>query len=295
MKFQTALFSSALVLAGALGAASAMAKSPYASWQASDDDVRIEDSFNRSRTDTDVDVDVRKSEDNSKRFAYERTSDDDSHWSQDITKSFTSSYESSDDDTTITKSSDDDITRISEDNDWTKTVSEDNDYTKTVSEDNDWTNTESTDLDFDLQVATPTMTSTKYQAQDAGHEADASVFGAASGHSVGAHGGTNLVSAGNEETTFNGPALINENNNNFNPQSNSLAVYGSVGPGAYLGLSNDAEIVNGDKGARGNFAPIGNVSAGASGNVGQQSGSVIDQQGDSSNGIREDMSSYIGR
>jgi len=286
MKFHTALFSSALVLAGALGAGSALAESPYASWQASDDDVRIADSFNRSRTDTDVDVDLQRSEDNSKRFAYERTSDDDSHWSQEISKSFTSSYESSDDD----------VTKISEDNDWTQTVSEDNDWTQTVSEDNDWTNTESTDLDFDLQLATPTMTSTKYQDQEAGHEAGASVYGAASGHTVGVEGGTNLVSAGNEETTFYGPALINENNNNFTPQSNDMLIGGDVGPGAYLGQSNAAEIVNGDKGDRGLFgSPIGNTSAQVGGNVGQQSGSVIDQQGDSSNGIREDMSSYIGR
>ena len=130
------------------------------------------------------------------------------------------------------------------------------------------------------------MTSHKYQDQDAGHQADTQVYGAASGHSVGVEGGTNLVSAGNDETVYYGPALVNTNTNQL-PQNN-LFIQGS-NTGAPISQANT--FAGRDMGPKGVFAPIGNTSAQVGGNVGNQSGASVDQSGDSANSIADPMSS----
>jgi hypothetical protein len=262
-------FTSSLILAGILAAGNASADYPYASWSQSDDDaVTIADSFNKETS-----VSKWSSEDNdvtvSKDFDYTYSS------SEDNDKTITET-------TTKTHSEDNDVA-ISKDWDYTSIykTSEDNDVTTTVTEDNDV----HTDLDF--QVATPTMSSYKYQDQDAGHQADTSVLGVASGHSVGVEGGTNLVSAGNDETVYYGPALVNTNTNQL-PQNN-LFISGSNG----APISQANTFAGRDMGPKGVFAPIGNTSAAVSGNVGNQSGASVEQGGDSSNAIADPMSSFI--
>ncbi|MCB1685692.1 MAG: hypothetical protein R3E82_13785 [Pseudomonadales bacterium] len=250
-------FTLSLVLAGIVAAGSAAAATPYASWQsvASDDDsLSIADSFNRE---------------SSYRSSWESTS-----------------THVEDNDTTV--SSDDDVS-IREDFDYTSIyrTSEDNDVTTTVTEDNDSSWEQTTELDF--QIATPTLTSHKYQDQDAGHQADTAVYGSASGHSVGVEGGTNLVSAGNDETVYYGPALVNTNVNQL-PQNN-LFIQGSNG----APISQANTFAGRDMGPKGVFAPIGNTSASVLGNVGNQSGASVDQSGDSANSIADPMSSVIGR
>lgn len=259
-------FASGLVLAGILVAGNASAGYPYASWSQSDDDtIKIADSFNKETS-----VSQWSSEDNDVT----------------ISKKFDYSYASSEDnDTSITKThtEDNDVT-ISKDWDYTSVykTSEDNDVTTTVTEDNDVY----TDLDF--QVATPTMSSYKFQDQDAGHQADTSVYGVAKGHSVGVEGGTNLVSAGNDETVYYGPALVNTNINQL-PQNN-LFISGSNG----APISQANTFAGRDMGPKGIFnSPIGNTSAQVGGNVGNQSGASVDQAGDSSNSIADPMSSFI--
>jgi hypothetical protein len=133
------------------------------------------------------------------------------------------------------------------------------------------------------------MTSYKYQDQDAGHQADTAVYGSASGHSVGVEGGTNLVSAGNDETVYYGPALVNTNINQL-PQNN-LFISGSNG----APISQANTFAGRDMGPKGVFAPIGNTSAQVGGNVGNQSGASVDQSGDSANSIADPMSSVIRR
>ena len=254
-------FKLSLIFAGVLAASSAAA-GPYDSWHSAvsdDDQLSISDSFNRESS-----VSSRYSEDNDS-------------WRTDT--------RSEDNDYTSTVSQ-----RHSEDNDFWSRHSEDNDYTSSYSEDNDVTTTEDNDVttDLDFQIATPTMTSHKFQDQDAGHQADTQVYGAASGHSVGVEGGTNLVSAGNEETVYYGPALVNTNTNQL-PQNN-LFIQGSNS--APIGQSNTfAGRDMGDKGIFG--SPIGNTSVGVSGSVGNQSGAAVDQSGDSANSIADPMSSVI--
>ena len=214
------------------------------------------------------------------------SSDDDS---LDISESFNretsvSSTHSEDNDSWKTSSR-------SEDNDYTSSyqTSEDNDVTTTITEDNDVTKSWQQSTDVDLQIATPTMTSYKFQDQDAGHQADTSVYGTASGHSVGVEGGTNLVSAGNDETVYYGPALVNTNTNQL-PQNN-LFISGSNG----APISQANTFAGRDMGPKGVFAPIGNTSAQVGGNVGNQSGASVDQSGDSANSIADPMSSVIRR
>lgn len=268
-------FQLTLVLAGVIAASSAAA-GPYDSWSSSvsdDDIVRIADSFNSESS-----VSSSYSEDND---------------------SFRSDSRSEDNDYTSTVSEDNDVT-TTEDNDYTSTVtqshsedndfwsrhSEDNDYTHT--EDNDVTTTEDNDVALDFLLATPTMTSHKFQDQDAGHQADTQVYGAASGHSVGVEGGTNLVSAGNEETVYYGPALVNENINQL-PQNNVFIQGHSTAP-----ISQANTFAGGDMGPKGIFgSPIGNTSAQVGGSVGNQSGATVDQAGDAANSIADPMSSVI--
>ena len=250
------VFASSVVLAGILAAGSAAAD-PYASWRkpSSDDDtVSIADSFNREST-----------------------------------SSYSSKY-SEDNDTTITKSrSEDNDVSIQKDYDYTSIykTSEDNDVTTTVTEDNDITKSWQQSTDVDFQIATPTMSSYKYQDQDAGHQADTSVYGTARGHSVGVEGSTNFVSAGNDETVYYGPALVNTNTNQL-PQNN-LFISGSNG----APISQENTFAGRDLGPKGVFAPIGNTSAFVSGDVSNRSGAVVDQSGDSSNSIADPMSSVI--
>ena len=250
---------STLVLAGAL-AAGAVSADPYASWRSSDDDqVIVRDSFNRE-------------------------------------SSFESSYDSThseDNDETVTKThSEDNDVAISKDFDYTSIyrTSEDNDVTTTITEDNDVTKSwqESTDIDF--QIATPTMSSYKFQDQDAGHQSDTSVLGIASGHSVGVEGGTNFVSAGNDETVYYGPALVNTNVNQL-PQNN-LFISGS-NVGSPISMANT--LAGRDMGPKGVFAPIGNTSAAVQGDVGNQAGASTDQSGDSANKIADPFSSGISK
>ncbi len=260
-------FKLTLVLAGVIAASSAAA-GPYDSWYSavSDDDaISIADSFNSESS-----VSSSYSEDND---------------------SFRSDTRSEDNDYTSTVSEDNDYTSTvtqshSEDNDFWSRHSEDNDYTHT--EDNDVTTTEDNDVALDFLLATPTMTSHKFQDQDAGHQADTQVYGAASGHSVGVEGGTNLVSAGNEETVYYGPALVNTNTNQL-PQNNVFIQGHSTAP-----ISQANTFAGGDMGPKGIFgSPIGNTTAGVSGSVGNQSGASVDQSGDSANSIADPMSSVI--
>ncbi|MHA1569810.1 MAG: hypothetical protein ACTSXZ_10090 [Alphaproteobacteria bacterium] len=272
-----------LILAGVVAAGSAAAD-PYGSWRtySSDDDrLSISDSFNRETS-----VSKTYSEDND-IWSSKSSSED-----NDVSVSKT---HSEDNDVDIRKSHSEDNdywSRHSEDNDIAirKSHSEDNDVTTTITEDNDITKSwqQSTDLDF--QIATPTMTSYKYQDQDAGHQADTQVYGSASGHSVGVEGGTNLVSAGNDETVYYGPALVNTNTNQL-PQNN-LFIQGS-NTGAPISQANT--FAGRDMGPKGVFAPIGNTSAQVGGNVGNQSGASVDQSGDSANSIADPMSSVIRR
>lgn len=253
-----AVFASSVVLAGILAASSAAAD-PYASWRkpSSDDDtVSIADSFNREST-----------------------------------SSYSSVY-SEDNDTTITKThSEDNDVSIHKDYDYTSIykTSEDNDVTTTITEDNDITKSWQQSTDVDFQIATPTLSSYKYQDQDAGHQADTSVYGTSRGHSVGVEGGTNFVSAGNDETVYYGPALVNTNINQL-PQNN-LFISGSNG----APIRQDNTFAGRDMGPKGVFAPIGNTSAFVSGDVSNRSGASVGQSGDSSNSIADPMSSVIRR
>lgn len=265
-----AVFASSVVLAGILAAGSAAAD-PYASWRkpSSDDDtVSIADSFNR-----------------------ESTSSYSSVYSEDNDSSYSSSVQE-DNDTTITKyrSEDNDVS-IHKDYDYTSIykTSEDNDVTTTITEDNDITKSWQQSTDVDFQIATPTLSSFKYQDQDAGHQADTSVYGTARGHSVGVKGGTNLVSAGNDETVYYGPALVNTNINQL-PQNNLFISGSNSAP-----IRQDNTFAGRDMGPKGVFAPIGNTSAFVSGDVGNRSGASVGQSGDSSNSIADPMSSVIRR
>jgi hypothetical protein len=282
-------FASSLILAGILAAGNASADYPYASWSQSDDDiVKIADSFNRetsvsksSSEDNDISVSKSSSEDNDVSVSKSVSEDNDTS----ISKQFDYAWSNSEDnDKTITKThTEDNDVAIRKDWDYTSIykTSEDNDTTTTVTEDND------THTDLDFQIATPTMSSYKYQDQDAGHQADTSVLGVATGHSVGVEGGTNLVSAGNDETVYYGPALVNTNTNQL-PQNN-LFISGNNG----APISQDNTFAGRDLGPKGVFAPIGNTSAMVGGNVGNQSGASVEQGGDSSNSIADPMSSFI--
>lgn len=175
----------------------------------------------------------------------------------------------------------------SEDND--VSISKEYSSVYTSSEDNDVTKSWYQTTDVDSQFATPTLTSHKFQKQDAGHQADTSVYGTASGHSVAVEGGTNFVSAGNDETRYYGPALVNTNTNQL-PQNN-LFISGSNG----APIRQDNTFAGRDMGPKGVFAPIGNTSAQVGGNVGNQSGASVGQSGDSANSIADPMSSTISR
>lgn len=252
-------FASSLVLAGVMLAGGAQADSPYAAWQQSDDDiVKVDDSFNRdyrSSVDTDVSLTRQHSEDNDIAVRKSHSEDNDVAISKDF--DYTSIY------------------KTSEDNDV--------DVRKSHSEDNDTT------TDIDLQFATPTLTAYKFQDQDAGHQADTQVYGAAQGHSVGVEGGTTVVSAGNDETVYYGPALVNTNVNQL-PQNN-LFIQGSNG----APISQANTFAGRDMGPKGVFAPVGNTSVGVSGNVGNQSGASVDQSGNAANSVADPMSSTISR
>ncbi|NKB98992.1 MAG: hypothetical protein GKR90_10950 [Pseudomonadales bacterium] len=264
------VFAPSLILAGLVLAGTAQAN-PYGHWQSSvsdDDTIKIADSFNRTASssyseDNDIAVDVTKrhSEDND----------------------VTSSYRSSEDNDVSTRY------RSSEDNDVASyyTHSEDSD----VSEDNDYTHTEDNDtaIDLDFQIATPTLTSTKYQSQDAGHEADTTVLGSARGHEVGVRGGPTVVSAGNDEQTFYGPAMINNNTNQL-PQNNVFVQGSNMAP-----ISQANTFAGRDMGPKGVFAPVGNTSAAVYGNVGQSSGARVGQSGGSANSIADSMSGAVSK
>lgn len=295
-------FASSLILAGILAAGHAAAEyNPYASWSQSDDDVtKIADSFNKTKTTTvsksssedndtsiskDLDYSYSSSEDNDKTITKTHSEDNDQDNDVSISKQFDYAWSNSEDnDKTITKThSEDNDVDIRKDWDYTSVykTSEDNDVTTTVTEDNDV----HTDLDF--QIATPTMSSYKYQDQDAGHQADTSVLGVATGHSVGVEGSSNLVSAGNEDTVYYGPALVNTNTNQL-PQNN-LMIGGSNG----APISQANTFAGRDMGPKGFFGTVGETNVGVSGSVGNQSGASVDQAGDASNSIADPMSSFI--
>ncbi len=260
-KFAPTLIVAGLFAAGGVHAA----EGPYASWDASrTTDVVIEDSFNRSTSseytsqyseDNDVAVDVRTSEDN----------DVTSHYSED--NDVSSWYSSEDNDSSSWYSH-------TEDND---THTEDNDYTST------W------EQDVDFQIATPTLTQHKYQDQRAGHQAGQTVVGAARGHEVGVAGGPTVVSAGNDEQVFYGPAMVNNNTNQL-PQNN-LFVQGSNG----APISQSNTFAGRDMGPKGVFAPVGNTSATVFGDTLQSSAGQLGQSGDSSNSIADQMNSGISK
>lgn len=259
-----------LILAGLVLAGTAQAN-PYGHWQSSvsdDDVVRVADSFNSTAkssvsedNDITVGIDKRHTEDNDITSSYRSSEDNDvSSWYRSSEDNDISSYYSH-----------------AEDND----VSEDNDYTHT--EDND------TDVDVDFQIATPTLTSYKYQSQDAGHEADTTVLGSARGHEVGVRGGPTVVSAGNDEQTFFGPAMINNNTNQL-PQNNLFVQGHNMAP-----ISQSNTFAGRDMGNKGVFAPIGNTSAAVVGNVGQTSGAQVGQSGSSANSIADQMRGSVSK
>ena len=281
-------FAPTLIVAGMFAVSSVSAVAgPYDRWDASRvTDIEIADSFNRSTSseytsqyseDNDVAVDVRTSEDN----------DVTSHYSED--NDVSSSYRSSEDNDVSSwyASSEDNDTSSwyahSEDNDYAH--SEDNDTT--ITEDNDITRT--WDLDSDFQIATPTLTQHKYQDQQAGHQAGQTVVGAARGHEVDVAGGPTVVSAGNDEQTFFGPAMVNNNTNQL-PQNN-LFVQGSNG----APISQSNTFAGRDMGPKGVFAPVGNTSATVFGDTLQSSQGQLGQSGDSSNSIADQMNSGITR
>jgi len=243
---------STLILAG-LFAAGTAAAAPYSSWSsARSTEVAIEDSFNRTASSSyseDNDVDV------------DVHTQEDNDYSSVYTTSEENDYSS--------------VYRTSEDND----VHQDNDITKS------WQ--QSTDVDF--QIVTPTLTGYKYQDQQAGHQADQSVLGAARGHTVGVTGGPTVVSAGNDEQTFFGPAMVNNNTNQL-PQNNTF-VQGSN----YAPISSSNTFAGRDMGPKGVFAPIGNTSATVFGDTMQSSGASLDQSGDSSNSIADQMNSGVSK
>lgn len=249
-----------LLLAGLLTSGAAAAETPYAAWSGnSDDDV----------TTVDINDSFKKGSDN--RLTQS--------WKKDIDKTTVSDHrEDNDIDLDYTSQ-----WRHSEDNDITRTVtkSQDNDTTTTTTEDND--------VDVDFQIATPTIKTEKWQAQDVGHEGSSAAYGLARGHDTAVAGSTNQVSAGNDETYFMGPAMVNTNVNQV--PVNHVMVGGSNS--APIGLSN--VMAGRDMGDKGVFAPIGNTSVGVSGNVGQQSGSAVDQRGAADASIADPISSDISR
>lgn len=255
-----------LILAG-LFAAGTVAADPYSSWSsARSTEVAIEDSFNRTSSssyseDNDVDVDVRKHEDNDYSSVY-RTSEDNDYSS---------------------------VYRSSEDND----VHEDNDYTHTedndVTQDNDITKSWQQSTDVDFQIATPTLTGYKTQDQQAGHQADQSVLGAARGHTVGVTGGPTIVSAGNDEQNFFGPAMVNTNINQL-PQNNTFVQGSNHAP-----ITSSNTFAGRDMGPKGVFAPVGNTSATVFGDTSQRSGASLGQSGDASNSIADQMNSGVSK
>ena len=190
---------------------------------------------------------------------------------------------------TYQKTEDNDVSsyyRTSEDNDITSSYkhSEDNDITASYkhSEDNDVTSS----WKYDSEVVSPTLTSLKKQDQEAGHKAATQVAGSATGHTQAVKGGPVIVSVGAEDTYNAGPVITN--NNNFAP--NMATIYGNNGGP----IMQSGSFVGGDVKdyTLGNF---GNTSAVAAGNVGNQSSALTHQEGDSANGIDDDMVSHVQR
>lgn len=256
LKLQT---SASLLLAGLLTSGVAAAEYPYSAWQsASDDDteIKVSDSFNR-QTDTRLNKTISQDNDYTLRKSHKEDND-------------------------ITLSSDDDYSDSSTTtHTWTNT--EDNDVTKS------WQKSEDNDIAVDFQIAKSAQTSDKFQHQDAGHKGSNKVVGLAKGHEVYTQGGDTQVSAGNDETYFMGPAMVNNNVNQV--PVNHVNVSGSNS--APIGLSN--VMAGRDMGDKGVFAPIGNTSVGVTGNVGNQSGASLDQRGAASNSVADPISSTIRR
>ncbi len=250
-------FAPTLIVAGLFAAGAVHADSPYASWDASrTTDVVIEDSFNRS---TSSEYTSQYSEDNDVAVDVRTSEDNDvSSW-----------YSSEDNDSSSWYSHVEDNDTHTEDND----ITEDNDYTSTI----------------DFQIATPTLTQHKYQDQQAGHQAGQTVVGAARGHEVGVSGGPTVVSAGNDEQVFYGPAMVNNNTNQL-PQNN-LFVQGSNG----APISQSNTFAGRDMGPKGVFAPVGNTSATVFGDTLQSSAGQLGQSGDSSNSIADQMNSGVSK
>ena len=192
-------------------------------------------------------------------------------------------WQSSDDDTVTIEDSFNRETTVSKT--WSQDV--DVDVRKYHTEDNDVTKSWYSTTDVDSQVAKPTLTSEKYQKLEAGHDATTSVYGTATGHSVGVEGGTNFVSAGNDETRYYGPALVNTNTNQL-PQNNLFIQGSNAAP-----ISQANTFAGHDMGPKGVFAPVGNTSAMVGGNVGNQSGASVGQSGDAANSIADPMSSVV--
>ncbi|MEE8245290.1 MAG: hypothetical protein V3R27_09850 [Pseudomonadales bacterium] len=248
---------SSLAVVGLVFAGGAYADDkPYASWwtkSTDDHSVSYEDSFNRSTEDS-----------FNRQSSYSKTEDNDVA----ITRT-----SSEDNDTTIDRSIADSFNRQSS-------------YSK--SEDNDFTSIFKRTTDID--VITPTLTSLKKQDVSAGHTAgNAYVSGAANGHVSDVQGSKNLVSAGNKETNYWGPAMVNTNVNQI--PTNHLYIQGSnVGSPISQGI----ESVAGDKGNYGVFgSPIGNTQSWVGGDVSNASGAAYDQSGDSSSSIADTMSSSV--
>lgn len=185
---------------------------------------------------------------------------------------------------------DNDISSVfssTQDNDVTSSYrhSEDNDITSSYrhSEDNDVTSS----WKYDSEVISPTLTSYKRQDQDAGHKSAMKVSGSATGHALAVRGGPVVVSVGREDTFNAGPVITN--NNNFAP--NTATIYGS----SLAPIQQSGSFVGGDVKRYDLSGPIGNTSAVAAGNVGNQSLASLQQSGDSANGIDDDMISGINR
>jgi len=137
-------------------------------------------------------------------------------------------------------------------------------------------------------VFKPEQSQYKFQDQQAGHTADATVSGSATGHEVYATGSRNDVSIGNDQTYNAGPSFYNNNNNTPQTMLNLNSVIQGSATQASTSVGHDMKTIsfNGD---------IGGTTAVASGNVGQSSASTIGQYGDSANSIADPQSVSVSK
>ena len=284
-----ALAVSSVLLAGSVQAES----SPYAAWQQSSDDdktVSTHESYNRDyrvNEDNDVsktyskDIDITKtrSEDNDSSYAYESNYDSKYESNKDI--DYTNTTPQRRQRFRLCLRSEPGQRRHQDD--WTNT--EDNDYTYTSSEDNDVH--KHFEADLDSQYASSTQDVHKYQDQHAGHQGESYASGSAEGHDTMVKGGYTNVAAGNDEMFNYGTQISNVNQMPTN--------YLFVGGSNMAPIDQSNQSAGRDLGAKGVFAPVGNVGVEVLGNTGNHTASGVDQAGSASNSIADPVYSEIRR